>query len=410
MSEPDSAPRRRPPTIDLTAQEVETAQQGGSAQNSAATGAANEGEPGKATAGAPRVGNLGHAAPYAIGAGIGAAAIAALVALATMAGLMPTRDTGPQTTGPIPPATAAPPAEPDGRTAASADEISSRLDKIQKALQTRPPDAGFGDRMAAEDVQMKSLGDSLAALTRRVDEAAAASQAALAQGKAAAAAADEARSAAGGSVARSDVDALTRRIAALESAIKLLSADVAQRTSSADDRVTRAVVAAEALRSAVERSAPFQAELAAVKSLGIGQEATAPLEPFAASGIPSATALGRELTALTPLLVHASSPAPSDGSFLARLEGHVQKLVHVTPADVPAAAVDDDASAIGRISADAARGDVAAALPEIARLPDAARALADGWVKKAEARQAAIAASRRIATDALAALGKPVAQ
>jgi hypothetical protein len=410
MSEPDSAPRRRPPTIDLTAQEVETAQQGGSAQNSAAAGAANEGGPGKATAGAPRIENLGRAVPYAIGAVIGAVALAALVAVATMAGLMPARETGAQTTAPIPPTTAAPPAEPDARTAASADEISSRLDKIQQALQTRRPDAGFGDRLTAEEVQIKSLGDSLAALTRRVDEAVAASQAALAQGKAAAAAAEEARNAAGASVPQSDVDALTRRIAALESAIKSLSADVAQRTSSADDRVTRAVVAAEALRSAVERGAPFQAELVAVKFLGIGQEATAPLEPFAAGGIPSAAALGRELTALTPVLAHAFAPAPSDGSFLARLEGHVQKLVHVTPVDAPAAAVDADASAIARISADAARGDIAAALAEIARLPDAARALADGWVKKAEAREAAIAASRRISIDALAALGKPVAQ
>jgi len=43
-------------------------------------------------------------------------------------------------------------------------------------------------------------------------------------------------------------------------------------------------------------------------------------------------------------------------------------------------------------------------------LPDPARTLAAPWVKKAEAREAAIAASRRIAADALAALGKPAQQ
>ena len=47
-------------------------------------------------------------------------------------------------------------------------------------------------------------------------------------------------------------------------------------------------------------------------------------------------------------------------------------------------------------------------LPISAGCREAARSLADGWVKKAEARDAALAASRRIAADALAALSKPV--
>ena len=63
-----------------------------------------------------------------------------------------------------------------------------------------------------------------------------------------------------------------------------------------------------------------------------------------------------------------------------------------------------------RIGADAAHGDLPAALTDIGRLPEAARSLADGWVKKAEARDAALAASRRIAADALAVLSKPVSQ
>jgi beta-N-acetylhexosaminidase len=57
-----------------------------------------------------------------------------------------------------------------------------------------------------------------------------------------------------------------------------------------------------------------------------------------------------------------------------------------------------------------AHGDLTAALAGIGRLPEAARSLADGWVKKAETRDAALAASRRIAADALAVLSKPVSQ
>ena len=206
---------------------------------------------------------------------------------------------------------------------------------------------------------------------------------------------------------------LTGRIATLEGAVKSLSADVAQRTSSsnADDRATRMTVAAEALRATVERGAPYQAELGAVTALGAEQNATAALQPFAAQGVPSAAELGRELVALTPALYRATEAEPNNNSFLARLESHAQKLVRITPIGTAAApAGDDPASVIARINAAAARGDSAAALADIAKLPDVARALADGWVKKAQAREAAIAASQRIAADALAALSKPVSQ
>jgi hypothetical protein len=229
----------------------------------------------------------------------------------------------------------------------------------------------------------------------------------------AAAAAEVAKSTTQAGVQRNDIDALTNRIAMLESAVKSLSADVAQRTSSSntDDRVMRATVAAEALRAAVERGAPYQAELAAVQSLGADQNATAPLAPFAADGVPSADGLGRELAALIPAFQRASESEPNNGSILGRLEAHAQKLVRITPLDASTApAGDGPASVIARINGDAARGDVAAALADIARLPDAARSLADGWVKKAAAREAAIAASRRIAADALAALGRPASQ
>jgi hypothetical protein len=302
--------------------------------------------------------------------------------------------------------TAAPSAP--GVNATSADEVSSRLDKIQQALQAPRPEQALIARVAVAEAQTKSLGDSLAALNRRLDDVAAASQSALAQAKAAAAAAEEAKSAGQTGVQRSDVDALNNRIAALESAVKSLSADVAHRTPSADDRAARLTVATEGLRAAVERGAPYQAELAAAKSLGADQNVTASLEPFAADGVPNATALAHELSMLTPALLQASGAAPSQGSFLGRLQANAQKIVRIAPIDVPAG--DAASSVIARINADAARGDTAAALADIGRLPEAARALAENWVKKAETREAAIAASRRIAADALAALGRPAPQ
>ena len=64
------------------------------------------------------------------------------------------------------------------------EEISGRLDRIEQALQGPPrTDAALAGRVAGAEAQAKALGDSLAALTRRVDELAAAAQTALAQAK-----------------------------------------------------------------------------------------------------------------------------------------------------------------------------------------------------------------------------------
>ncbi len=101
--------------------------------------------------------------------------------------------------------------------------------------------------------------------------------------------------------------------------------------------------------------------------------------------------------------------APKEGSLIARLELNAQKLVRITRAD-SASTGDDPSSIISRIDIDARNGDIAGALADIARLPPAARAVTDEWVKKAQAREAAVAASRRIAAEAATALGKPAPQ
>ena len=381
-SEPDSTPRRGPPTIDLTAKEVETSDPD-AAQGSAADRA--EGRTAHGTASSEWKHFLASVSPYAVGAILGVIAVGAIMAALWMAGMGSLQRTE----------------APRGPTAkaASTDEISSRLDKIQQALQAPQADKAIAARMAAAETQTKALGESLAAISRRLDEVAAAAQSALAQ---AGATADGVKNAATG-VQQSDIDALNQRIAALESTIKSLSTEVTQRTSSADDRATRLAVAAEALSAAVERGAPYQAELAVVRALGADQNATASLEPLAASGLPSGAALAQEFAALAPALLQASGASPAETSFLGRLEAHAQKLVRIAPINAPAG--DDPSSVIARINFDASHGDIAAALADNARLPAPARALAAAWVKKAEARETALAASRRIAADALGAIG-----
>ena len=395
-TEPDSTPRRRSPTIDLTAKEVEAAP-GDSAQES---GAAEQSKGSEAGGDRTRAGGV---MPYVAGAVAGAIVVAALVAGMWIAGLVPVREAAaPGASAPSAVASNTPAVAP------AADQISARLERIQEALKTRRADEAMVSRIAAAEGQTKVLSDQLSTLTRRVDDVAAASQTVLAQAKAATAAAEGAKSAAQAVAQRSDLEALNDRIATLENAIKSLGTELTQRTSSADDRAARMAVAAEALRATVERGAPYQAELAAVKSFGAEESALAPLAPFAAEGIPKAAALAREFTGLMPSLLQVSGTVSRDGSLLARLEAHAENLVRITPVDAPAG--DDASAAVARMNSEAARGDFAAVLADAARLPDHARAVAESWVKKVEAREAAIAASRRIAADALAALSKPVSQ
>ena len=93
---------------------------------------------------------------------------------------------------------------------------------------------------------------------------------------------------------------------------------------------------------------------------------------------------------------------------MAELESRAQKLVRITPVGTSAApAGNDPAALIARLNADAARGDIDAALAEIAKLPDEARALADAWARRPAHAEAALAESRHVAAEALATLAKP---
>jgi hypothetical protein len=394
MSEPDSTPRRRPPTIDLTATEIETEKPAPKGENTATAGQHAD----AATASQAR--SRSNFWPHAAAAGIGGLVVAAVLFGLWQAGVVPAQNATPAATN------------------NGTGDISAQLAKIQSELQAMPGEQALAARLATVEAQTKAVTDSLAAINRRLDDVATAAQSARERADAASAAAKTAtqnadaasaaaKSATGNTVQQSDLDALSGRIAALESAIKSLSQTTAQQQASANDRAARAAVAAEALRAVVERGAPYQAELATVKSFGADQGAIASLEPFAASGVPSAASLAQELAQLTPSLTKATAAVTTSGdnSFLGRLEENAKGLVRITPVGAPGGpAGDDPASIIARLDAEAARADIGAALADIARLPQSAKTLAEPWVQKAIAREAAIAASRSIAAAALGGL------
>jgi hypothetical protein len=296
------------------------------------------------------------------------------------------------------------PSPPDG---ANLDDIASRVAKLEAAAgnPAASGDPTVGDRLAALQTELKALSETVAMLGRRNDEALAAAREARARTDAAVASlgALSQKVAAAPVVDRNELDALGKRVVELERNDKTLEGELAKRAAAdSGDHAIKLALAATALKSSVERGDPFVAELATAKALAPDPKLLAPLEPYAAAGVPTAAALARELAELAPSL-RASVAAPREG-FLQRLQGNAEKLVRVRP--VEEVAGNDTSAIVRRIEVKAGSGDLNGALAELAQLPPPVRAPAEPWIKKAQARAAAVEASRRFAADALAGLGK----
>ena len=300
---------------------------------------------------------------------------------------------------------------PDSKATAA---LNDRIAKLEEALAKLPAgsDANLTERIAAADNAMKSMGVALAALNRRNDDAVASAAQARERAEAAEKAVTElrasvqdvakdiAKSAAPG-ISSSELDALQKRLAALEQSAKSARDDIAK--TAAIDTGTRLALSAATLRDAVTSGAPYQAELAQAQSLGPDSKTLAALAPFAGSGVPSAQALARELSALIPTMLKSSGAPASAGGFIERLQANAGRLVRIRPVDAPPG--DDTSAVLARIEIAAAKADIAGALADLGKLAEATRAPAQPWIAKAKAREAALAAARQIAADTARSLG-----
>jgi len=266
----------------------------------------------------------------------------------------------------------APPASADPKIL---EEVANRLAKLEAAGRAAPSsgDPALANRIAALETEVKMLAEAIGALGRRNEE--------LAQKIPDASAA-----------VRSELEALANRVTGVERGEKAVESG---------DRAVRLALAANALNAAVERGEPFATALATVKALGGDPKLVAALEPFAASGVPSAAALEREFSELAPSL--QASAVPREG-VLGKLQANAEKLVRIRRIDK--APGSDAAAILARSEAKSSRGDISGALAEMAQLPPQARAPAEAWIKRAQAATAARDASRRLAADAFAELGK----
>jgi hypothetical protein len=265
---------------------------------------------------------------------------------------------------------------PDKR-AEAAEEIRRQVADLTARLtqlETAPPrtsevDPALAFRISLTETEVKSLFSRLNELTRRVDEVATAAR-------------DADRHA----------DAATAAAAARPAPVTV-------------DGALRRAFAAAALSAAVARGDPFAAELAALKTVaGDKAAALAPLEPFAANGVPSPATLSRELTALLPAIRAKAAPPEGEGGLIEHLQSSARHLVRVRR--VGEAPGEDTAAVLARLEAKAAQADVGGAMAELGKLPAAARAPAEAWMQKVAQRNAALETARALAAEALAALAK----
>jgi hypothetical protein len=281
------------------------------------------------------------------------------------------------------------------------DELAARLARLEAApvapagAAAPTIDPALVNRVSRIEGELKALDEKIGLIGRRSDEAATQAREARQRAEANTTAIAELAQKLPGqpSVSRSDHEALAARVA-----------ELAKKPPDGSDRAVRLALVATLLRRALERGEPFADELTAARALGVDPKPLAPLEPFAATGVPGGAALGRELIDLAPALLAATGNAPREGSFLERLQANAAKIVRIRP--VEEVAGDDAAAIITRIEVKAGRGDLAGALVELRKLPAPTQAIAEPWVGKAEARLAALDAGRRFAAGALGGIGK----
>ncbi len=385
-------PKREPPTIDLEASEVkgETAQASEPETPEAAPEVPTEAlaaEPAPQPAPAPT-----PVSPWIVAPVSGAVAAALVIGVGWMLGWPAVQP-------------AANPPAPQ-LNAAAIDDLTGRLAGLETKISkpaTPVADPAASARIDALEKSLTALRGELAA-TR-------------AQGDKLAAAINEVKSAPRADGTPSpDLSGINQQVARIESAMRAQAAEIAQQasriaekpaeTKPADDLPLRRVVAAALLDVLVRTGDPYAAALAAAKSLAPNAEALKPLEPFAATGVPNPNKLSGELLTLVPKL---SPVAPQDNAttgsgIVERLQAGAAKLVRIERTDTVGS---DRGAVVARATAAALRNDFNEARRELKSLAPENRAAAQAWLDKADARDAALAASRQFAADAMNVLGKP---
>jgi hypothetical protein len=308
------------------------------------------------------------------------------------------------------------PATPPSVDPKVVDALGERVAKAESALKdlsSKPAapvsaDLQLQNRIGALESAVKSNDAALGPLKQQIEQAAAISAQAQHQFEVAGTAlsqlsarVDDLAKQRPDGVTPAQFDALQKQVATIEQATQAAHKEIAQNTAAAS--ASRLTLAAATLRNTIVSGAPYEAELKKAQALGADAKQLAPLQRFAASGVPSDTKLAEQLRTLLPSLAQSAAPEQATGSFIDRLRENAGRLVRVTPANAPAG--DEPSNVLTRLSLDAEHADIAAAMIDIQELPPDAQQKAADWIALVKARNETLAAARSFASNAAQSLG-----
>ncbi|SJM31637.1 COG4223 family protein [Mesorhizobium delmotii] len=172
-----------------------------------------------------------------------------------------------------------------------------------------------------------------------------------------------------------------RRLAALEQSVAQLSGKV---EAQAGQPKVALAIAASALKAALDRGAPFTAELETFAAISPDAPEIAGLRAYAEKGVPTRAEIAAEMPAAANAMVAASEPVDQNAGFLQSLLSSAESLVKVRPIGAVEGAGAPET--VARMEVAVNQGDYAKALSEYDTLPEAVKAAGADFAGRLKAR------------------------
>lgn len=227
-------------------------------------------------------------------------------------------------------------------------EVAGLADKVQ---QVEAAVAALGEAAKVEPVDLAPVNDKLTALEASI---------------------------------KSATDAATEqsgRLTSLEQSFASLSTTVEAQAS--QPKIALAI-AASALKSALDRGAPFAAELETFAAIAPDAPQLATLRSYAEKGVPTRAEIAAETDAAANAMIAAGRPVDENAGFVERLMSSAESLVKVRPIGaVEGAGVPET---VARMEVAVTQADYERALSEYESLPDAAKVAGAEFAGRLKAR------------------------
>lgn len=236
----------------------------------------------------------------------------------------------------------------DAGTPANGTELGALNDKVQ---QVEAAVTALGEAAKVEPVDLAPVNDKLASLEASIKSA---TDAATEQGG---------------------------RLTSLEQSFASLSTTVEAQAS--QPKIALAI-AASALKSALDRGAPFAAELETFAAIAPDAPQLATLRSYAEKGVPTRAEIAAETDAAANAMIAAGRPVDENAGFVERLMSSAESLVKVRP--IGAVEGEGVPETVARMEVAVTQADYERALSEYESLPDSAKAAGAEFAGRLKAR------------------------